>query len=187
MFARFRPVVTRLEDRTAPAVVVVNSTDGALHYADTVTIPELNPAVTSVTLRDAINAANNTAGPDEIELQAGAVYTFSQTDNFWYGHNALPAITSEIAIDGNGATLLRDASLPTTAAGSLRFFFVSGGLAGQSAGTLTLTRMTLENGLEHGGDAGFGGGGMGAGGAIFNQGELVIGSVTFVGNSAQGG
>ncbi len=44
---------------------------------------------------------------------------------------------------------------------ALRFFYVSGGLSGLSAGSLTLRNLTLENGLAKGGDSGFGGGGMG--------------------------
>jgi hypothetical protein len=65
----------------------------------------------------AINTANNETsnpGPDTISL-AGGTYTFSTPHNFEYGPNALPPITSDITIEGNGAVL------DSTATTRLRF------------------------------------------------------------------
>ena len=55
--------------------------------------------------------------------------------------------------------------------------------------TLTFQNLTLKNGLAQGGSscAHGGGGGMGAGGAIFNQGHLRLEGVTMVSNTARGG
>jgi hypothetical protein len=122
----------------------------------------------------AINTANNEStnpGPDTIELASSGMYAFTGPHNFEYGPNALPPITSEITINGNGAVL------DSTATVRLRFFYVSGGLSfdgtnGLPGGKLVLRDLTLRHGKARGGDAGNGGGGAGMGGAIFNQGEL---------------
>lgn len=117
-----------------------------------------------------------------------SVYDFTQVNNNWYGPDALPPIQSNVTINGNGATLQRDASLPQTTAGAMRFFYVSGGIPTElPLGTLTLKNLTLTNGLAKGGDSTLGGGGMGAGGAIFNQGNLTLNGVTLTGNAAMGG
>jgi hypothetical protein len=176
-----RPHLEFLEDRTAPAVIVVNSTDDILHYSTTVMISDLSPATTSITLRDAINAANNTGGSNVIDLVANTTYNVSCTnvDNFSDGPNALPAISSDITIEGNGAILNRtDTGTATTDA--LRFFYVAGGLSGLPAGTLTLNNLTLQNGLASGAGA------SAQGGAIYSQGTLTLDTATVQNNMAQG-
>lgn len=72
------------------------------------------------TLPQAINLANNVnvggstdagacvgaaVGANTIGLPASANYTFTHADNFWYGPNALPAIQSNITVEGHGTTL----------------------------------------------------------------------------------
>ena len=57
-------------------------------------------------LLDAVLEANASPGPDTIELAQGCTYTFFQAafvSGGWFGNNALPAIASEITIEGNGA------------------------------------------------------------------------------------
>ena len=88
-------------------------------------------------LRAAINTANGSAGADVLQLAPACTYAFTVTDNVWYGPNALPPITSDITIEGNGATLL----VPDTDSSNapilrLRFFYVSGGLT-PARGTAT--------------------------------------------------
>jgi hypothetical protein len=163
---RFLPRVEELEDRTAPATLTV-------------------PAGDVTTLIQDINTANgNGQGSNIIELAAGATYTLAAPDNYWYGPDGLPAISSNLTIEGNGATLRRDPTLRTP----FRLFYVSGGLSGLSAGDLTLHNLTLQDGLARGGNGfGLGGGGAGMGGAIFNQGTLNLNGVTLFGNTAQGG
>ncbi len=142
-------------------------------------------------LKAAITQANTAAGPDSVSLGAGCVYTVDQQDNGWYGFNGLPAIGSDITIEGHGATI-------NSAAGSLtrfRFFFVGAdpadadtlGYVSPGAGKLTLRDLSLVGGTARGGSSGAGGGGAGLGGAIFNQGTLVIERSTLTGNSAEGG
>src|SRR5690606_16628638 len=67
-------------------------------------------------LRAAIDVANDTAGPDTIELAAGCTYSYSAVPAdrrfYWYGPSALPAIASDITIIGNGATIERSAAAP---------------------------------------------------------------------------
>ena len=121
--ARFRPRLEALEGRLAPATLTVTSTADALHYdashvvaADLGTTTHLaagNTSDTTVTLRDAINAANNTGGSNTIVL-SNTTYTFTTVDNYWYGPDALPAVSSTLSINGNGATLQRDSTLPAT-------------------------------------------------------------------------
>jgi|GEM_PF-3598958 len=106
-------------------------------------------------------AAGSGADTINIDLPPGAVISFAAAHNFEYGPNALPPITSEITIQGNGAVL------DSTATVRLRFFYVSGGLSGGlPLGKLTLRDLTLRNGKAKGGDAkqGGGGGSYGSGG-----------------------
>jgi hypothetical protein len=186
-----RPVLELLETRLTPAPVTINVTTNSdtPNYASTVTVSQLNPSVTPVTLRDAINAADNTdaassGGAYVINLEAPSlIYDLTQVDNYWYGPNALPAISADISIEGDGAILQRDSAASTPA---FRFFYVSGGFDGLDAGTLTLNNLELTNGLAQGGSSNQGGGGLGAGGAIFNQGTLVLNGDTLTGNTAAG-
>ncbi len=168
---------------------------------------------TALSLRDAMQLANGsfllsqmtpqvqaqvTGAPDDIDVinltpgtyafQASDYASTGQTaDNFWYGPNALPAVRSAVIVNGNGATLLRPTTETNDTAHALRFFYVSGGLSSLSAGYLLLNNLTLQDGYAKGGDSATGGGGLGAGGAIFNQGSLSLDGVTLTGNKAQGG
>lgn len=172
------------------------------------------PSASTCTLAQAINAANAAngvsaaqtgsstppgncagaaAGMNYITFSGWPTITLAGVDNYWYGPNALPPIASLIIIGaypGTGATLVAaHAGDPTpTAAHAFRFFYVSGGLAGElPQGTLVLGGMALRGGYAKGGDSGTGGGGAGMGGAIFNQGTLELDEVSLIGNVAQGG
>jgi hypothetical protein len=129
----------------------------------------------------AINAANLSGGSTTINL-AGGTYDVNQINNYWYGPDGLPAISSNIIINGNGATIERDSN-----ADNFRLFYVSGGLDGLATGGLTLNDLILEGGLAQGGNSGDGGGGLGAGGAVFNQGTVSLTDVTVTNNEAVGG
>ena len=130
----------------------------------------------------AITTANANSMANTIDLAPGA-YTFSAADNFEFGPNALPQITSDLTLNGHGATLARGAGAP-----KFRFFYVAGNSVGNlPAGHLTLTDLTLQGGLAKGGDSDRGGGGAGMGGAIFNHGQVTLTRVTLTANTAQGG
>jgi hypothetical protein len=202
-----RPYLEVLEDRLTPAAPVpvqinVNDPSGGIDNPGYHIVSTLG---SKVTLIDAINAANNTSdafggGSFIINLPAGKTITFSSPvptfdkttgdfngweDQNWYGANALPAISSNIKIEGNGDTL-------QVSGANMRFFYVSGGLmltgGALNPGTLELDDLTLEGGTAQGGNgSGGGGGGLGAGGAIFNQGSLALNNVTLTDNKAIGG
>ncbi len=110
----------------------------------------------------AINNANdetNYPGPDTIELASGGTYTLN-TVNIVYGgtYMGLPLITSDITINGNGATIQRDTMAP-----DFRLFLTT------AAGALTLNNLTVANGDL-------------SGGAVSNSGTLVVNGCTFVNN-----
>ncbi|KAB2892928.1 MAG: hypothetical protein F9K28_10750 [Bacteroidetes bacterium] len=111
-----------------------------------------------------ITTANGTLEHNTICLTDSATYTFTTAH---IPLNALPAITSEITIIGDGATLTRQAGAPL-----FGFFEVSAG------GNLTLENLTL-NGGDVGNDTG---------GALVNEGGTVtLNNVTFTNNHANTG
>ena len=91
------------------------------------------------------------------------------------------SITIDATMNGatpNGVTIARGGSK------KFRFFDVDDGAAGSG---LTLRGLTLSGGIAQGGSTFWGGGALGAGGAIFNRGKLVIERSTLSGNQALGG
>jgi hypothetical protein len=132
--------------------------------------------------RDCRGRVRGRGSPYEIRLAAGAVYTLTMIDDYWFGPDGLPPVSAEVTIVGNGATITRSAGRTP----GFRFFYVSGGLSGIPVGQLTLQHVVLSNGLAEGGASGGGGGGAGMGGAIFNQGVVALEHVTLSGNEAQG-
>ncbi|MBZ0307586.1 MAG: hypothetical protein K8I82_16080 [Anaerolineae bacterium] len=137
-------------------------TDGTLQIIPVTTIPNCTfSPTTSSELSASITTANGTSEPDTICLTDSATYMFTTAH---IPLNALPAITSEITIVGNGATLTRQAGSPL-----FGFFEVSAG------GSLTLENLTL-NGGDVGNDTG---------GALVNEGGMVtLNNVTFTNNHA---
>lgn len=152
-------------------------------------------------LRLAVFSANDQPSLTTITLAIDCTYTFKDVDprtgsgshTSWYGPAALPAISSEVVIEGQGSTIERDTSIST----QFRFFYVgadpsassTSGYASPGAGNLTLRNLTLRNGSARGGNGGSGGGagGAGMGGAIFNQGQLTLDRVTIRDSKARGG
>ncbi len=161
---RLRPCLEILEGRIVPATFIVD------------------PGNVSELIAD-IKSANSNGQSNIIKLSNGSTYDLTKIDNYWYGPNGLPPITSNLTIQGNGAIIQRD---PAQGTSDFRLFYVSGGME-LNPGSLTMDNVTLKNGIAKGGDSYSGGGGLGAGGAIFNQGTLNLTAVTFVGNTAQGG
>ena len=182
--------VEQLESRQLLSAIVVNS------LADNTTSGD-----GQVTLREAIDAANNDSTTDLGDTGSGAdVISFdpslfiggpatinlSMVGDTTVGPSAL-GITSQITIigpnDANGLSISRDASVT-----NLRLFHV------ESGGDLTLQNLTLTNGAANGsnggtagGQGGGGGGAAGMGGALFNDGSLTLLNSTLSGNTALGG
>jgi hypothetical protein len=138
-----------LEDRTVPAVFDVGPDDVAGLIADIITANH--------------NGQSNTINP------TASTYDLMMVDKFCYGPDGLPAISSNLTINSNGAVIQRDSSAP-----NFRLFSVPGGFDGLAAGSLTLSNLTLQGGQSQGGNSGTGGGGLRAGGAIFNQGIVTL-------------
>jgi len=177
---KVRLQLEQLEDRMVP-------TSGGLPYA--------TAANTAQLIAD-INYANTNSGNFTINL-TDSTYDFTSAysdSTTTFGPNALPVITGNITINGNGAVLMRDPALGQNT--PFRFFTVSGSQVaspsgpqstGAATGSLTLENLTLEDGLAEGGSSGTGGGGLGAGGAILNLGNLSLTGVTLAQNVAEGG
>ena len=155
-----RLVLERLEDRT------------------------LLTSYTAATVSDLIadiNAANKAGGTNTIALTAptSSPYVLTAVDNTTDGATGLPVISgggNKVAADnltivGNGDTIERSTPSGTP---DFRLFDVASGAS------LTLENLTLQNGLA------FGAGVAAEGGAIYNQGTLVLNAATVQGNMAQG-
>jgi hypothetical protein len=121
-----------------------------------------------------INAANKASGSNTITLTAPTTspYVLTAVDNSTDGANGLPVIKQDnLTIIGNGDTI--GGNIPYGAP-AFRLFDVAKG------GSLTLESLTLQGGLANGS------GTAAEGGAIFNQGTLVLNGATVTGNVAEG-
>ncbi|HWG47748.1 MAG TPA: hypothetical protein VN688_33605, partial [Gemmataceae bacterium] len=146
--SRMRLTVEALEDRTLPAI----STTGQLI--------------------DAINTANSSGGATTITLAANTTFDF--TSLYTGTRNALPVITANIIIVGNGDTIERDSSSTE----QFRLFDVASG------GSLTLQDLTLQGGVAQGNL--FLGQAAAEGGAVYSSGQLNLSGVTVKNNQAIG-
>ena len=141
-------------------------------------MPSTYTAATVSDLIADINAANKAGGTNTITLTAptASPYVLTRIDNKTDGPTGLPVISGgnkadNLTILGNGDTIER-----STASGTpdFRLFDVALGAA------LTLNNLTLQNGHE------LGSGSSAEGGALFNQGTLVLSAVTVQNNEAVG-
>jgi len=138
------------------AVITVNtSTQGFVNDGQC----SLAEAIQAANTNMSVDACTAGAGDDVIELQTGQSYTFSSVDNNDSGPNGLPAITSTITINGNGASLGRNTSGP-----ALRFLLVKF-VPGYFTPTLTIRNITMTNGI-----------GQNSGGAIYSYSPNSFGS-----------
>lgn len=169
----FLSTLSNLSTASAAAIAVETTagTYDASLACDIITIADLGPASGGdnlTSLREAICAANNTAGADTITLSAGMVYTLDEIDNMVNGANGLPSITSEITLQGNGSTISRDAGSGI----DFRILHVQGDAS------LVLENVTIRNGVANGsGDAGRGGG-------IFSSGTMQLINTVVMSNTA---
>jgi hypothetical protein len=115
----FRPEFEGLEDRRVPATLMVT------------TLQDETTNAATLSLREAITQANNQAGDDMITFSSGLSGTIQLA-------TSLPAMTSNIAIQGPGASSLSVNRNTTTA--NFAIFTVAG------AHTVSLSGMTISNG-----------------------------------------
>lgn len=137
-----------------------------LAHADTVyvrcSVPDLVAAV---------NRANSSPGPDTLRLARKCTYRLT-APNPADSSNGLPAITSDITIEGQGARITRARSAP-----EFRILFV------EDTGTLTLNKTTISRGAAP--DCpNFPGGGA-CGGGISSLGTLTVRHSRVVDNTAE--
>ncbi|MGH9424300.1 MAG: hypothetical protein ACRD3J_30285, partial [Thermoanaerobaculia bacterium] len=140
-------------------------------------------------LREAIHNANADAqvdntdcvagsGTDTIELAANATYTLSDAEAL-LDDTGLETLSTPLVLDGNGATIERDSSLPCVLDGThvdgveFRILVISAGSPG-----ITLNDLTLKNGCADGS------GNSRDGGAIRINGVATLNRVTVEGSSA---
>ena len=143
------------------ATIVVNTNSGGTGGPNCT----LRDAITSAETDTATGGCSAGSGPDTIELPANADIVLYEIDNELTGSNGLPAVTSEIIVNGNDATVRR------VSASNFRFFFLDFG------SEMTLNRLTLQDGVN-----------SSAGGAIhgFNA-NLTINQSNFVNNQGSSG
>jgi hypothetical protein len=138
-------------------------------------LPSAYTAASVTELITDINAANVAGGSNTITLVAGTTFTLTGADNTTDGATGLPVIAAandNLIIVGNGDIIQR-----STAKGipAFRLLDVAAGAS------LTLQNLTLQGGLA------FGGGVSAEGGAVYNQGTLLLNGVSVQSNIAQGG
>ncbi len=131
-----------LTETTAVDIVAQQGTtqDFALTILPAIIIP-----CNTTELINAINVANSTGGADTLDLAADCTYTLTEVDNDTDGSNGLPSITSDITINGNGATIERSRASGTP---DFRIFHVT------VARDLTLNELTVQNGRASEGGGG---------------------------------
>ncbi len=165
-------MVETLERRVLLSSIVVNSTNGGQNYLGNVTVSQLDPSQTSVTLRDAVDAANNTAGNNTISFDPNVFPSNTKTP-------------TTIVLSGGTPLELNDTSGTTTIAGpgagqvavsgngASTVFLVDAGVTAEIDG-LTIT----------GGNASVNLSGSFGGGGIFNSGTLTLQNDIITANTA---
>lgn len=127
---------------------------------------------TSCTLREAIEAANASAGSDTVVFDLGVNPTINLGAD-------LPQIDDDLDIQGLSA----GTSVTVNGVSAHRVFYAR-------AGAISISDLTVESGLARGGDGGNrAGGGLGAGGGLFVDvaADVTLTDVRFSNTGAQGG
>jgi Tol biopolymer transport system component len=134
-----------------PNEQVDTDSDGTGDNADTSFDVADNDIATLIASIDAANNETNNPGIDVINLATGGSYPLTTINNNDDGNTGLPAITSEIIIKGNGASISGSAeNNPCDGNGvEFRIFLVS-----STNGKLTLNNTTVSGGCTFGSDGG---------------------------------
>lgn len=162
-----------LESRELLSNIVVSSLSGGQNYAATVTFNQLDPAQTAVTLRDAINAANNTTGADSISFDAALFPAGAATPATIVLTGGTPLqftdTTGATTIDGPGAS-----AVAVSGNNLSTVFLISAGV------TVAIDELTITGGK---GSIDIGGG-LKAGGGLYNNGHLTLQNTILTANAA---
>jgi predicted outer membrane repeat protein len=167
--------IEQLEDRLVPATITVTSFADGEDYAATVTVGQLNPSVTPVTLTDAIHAANNTPGDTTLTgntagASGGGIAT---TGTLTVSFSTLTGnSTSNNYLAGYGGGIYAQGSSTVT------FSTLRGNDALFGAGIFNGATLTLTNSTLSGNQAVYDGGGLFALAAVTGS------NCTFSGNEA---
>lgn len=148
-----------------------------LIFASLVVSPQTARAATYTagTLNDLIAAiaiTNAATNADTIILTANITLTIVADSNTTYGDSGLPVVTSDIIIEGQGHSIIRNAAAP-----DFRILRVASG------GTLTLYNLMVSGGKATSGTACS----FSCGGALYNEGTLTTFHTGFSNNEAENG
>lgn len=148
------------------ATITVNSANDPAGFNSGLTVGTLGG---TVTLRDAVNAANNTPGNDTVVFDASLAGSIIVLTNFQYHgsgatNTALQVANEQLVIQGLTNS---GAGIAISGGGLARPFYVA------NFATLTVNDLTFTNGY---------GVGNSGGGAIVNDGVLLANRCTFTGN-----
>ncbi|MBW5481451.1 hypothetical protein [Streptomyces bambusae] len=161
------PYLRRIPALAGLAAGAAMALPAPLAHADTVSVPCSVSA-----LRAAIITANSQPDPDTLRLDPACTYRLAMPDTNSPAHG-LPAITSNITIDGRGATITRDSSAP-----AFRILFVD------TTGTLTLNHTTISGGRATTLDCPLFPGEGTCGGGIVNAGTMTVNHSRVINNTA---
>ena len=139
-------------------------------------LPSTYYAATVSDLIADINAANQAGGSNTVLLAANTTFDLAAANNGTNGGNGLPVIAANnnLAILGQGGDVIQRDDFSDY---DFRLFDVAGGAS------LTLTDLILQNGYVSGAF----GNTTADGGAIYNQGTVVLNAVTVQNNVVHGG
>ena len=140
-------------------------------------LPSTYYAATVSDLIADINAANQAGGSNTVLLAANTTFDLAAANNGTNGGNGLPVIAANnnLAIIGQGGDVIQRDPFSYY---DFRLFDVAGGAS------LTLTDLILQNGHVSGAVSG---NSTADGGAIYNQGTVVLNAVTVQNNVVYGG
>jgi hypothetical protein len=152
-----RPVLAAASILAAliPASILVSGTALASATASQAAVSCSVPRLVS-----AISAANRAGGT--VTLATRCTYRLTARNNATDGGTGLPVITKNVTVRGSGTTITRSGTA------AFRLFDVAAG------GSLSLSGLTLSNGLANDG--------VNGGGAVDNHGKLTVSGVTFAAN-----
>jgi hypothetical protein len=141
-----------------PASILVSGTA----VASAATVYRASVSCSVPRLISAISAANRAGGT--VTLATRCTYRLTARNNGTDGGTGLPVITKNVTVRGNGTTITRSGKA------AFRLFDVAAG------GSLSLSGLTLSNGLANDG--------LNGGGAVDNHGKLTVSGVTFTANQS---